>query len=67
MKILHVVGARPNFMKAAPVLRTIGGYSHIRQILVHTSQHYDDNMLELFFRELALPTPDVNLEVGPGS
>jgi len=67
MKILHVVGARPNFMKVAPVHRAIAAYPGIRQMLVHTGQHYDLNMSDIFFRELGLPAPDINLEVGSGS
>jgi UDP-N-acetylglucosamine 2-epimerase (non-hydrolysing) len=67
MKIIHVVGARPNFMKAAPVFRAIGRYAEIKQILVHTGQHYDINMSDIFFRQLGLPEPDINLEVGSGS
>ena len=64
--ILHVVGARPNFVKAAPVLRAIGQLG-IRQTLVHTGQHYDRNMSDVFFAQLEIPEPDVNLEVGSGS
>ncbi|MGA7513478.1 MAG: UDP-N-acetylglucosamine 2-epimerase (non-hydrolyzing) [Candidatus Sulfotelmatobacter sp.] len=67
MHILHVVGARPNFMKAAPVLHALGRQQHVRQSLVHTGQHYDANMSDVFFSQLAMPTPDVNLEVGSGS
>ena len=67
MKILHVVGARPNFMKAAPVHRALASRSSICQILVHTGQHYDFNMSDVFFQELGIPTPDVNLQVGSGS
>src|SRR5512133_1673778 len=67
MHILHVVGARPNFMKAAPVLRAIAAHSGIRQTLVHTGQHYDVNMSDVFFQQLDMPTPDVNLEVGSAS
>lgn len=67
MKILHVVGARPNFMKAAPVIRALSSYDGIDQTLVHTGQHYDVNMSEIFFRQLDIPEPDVNLEVGSGS
>jgi len=64
--ILHVVGARPNFVKAAPVLRAIG-FCGVRQTLVHTGQHYDRNMSEVFFTQLEIPEPDVYLEVGSGS
>jgi UDP-N-acetylglucosamine 2-epimerase (non-hydrolysing) len=67
MKLLHVVGARPNFMKAAPVLRALERIGGVQQILVHTGQHYDFNMSDVFFRELELRAPDVNLEVGSGS
>lgn len=67
MKVLHVVGARPNFMKAAPVMQALSCWIDVEQVLVHTGQHYDDNMSELFFQELGLPKPDVNLEVGSGS
>jgi UDP-N-acetylglucosamine 2-epimerase (non-hydrolysing) len=47
MKVLHVVGARPNFMKVAPVYRAVGNYPRIEQILVHTGQHYDLNMSDM--------------------
>ena len=67
MKLLHVVGARPNFMKAAPVMRALEQIGGMQQILVHTGQHYDFNMSDVFFRELELRIPDVNLEVGSGS
>ncbi|MFN8465844.1 MAG: UDP-N-acetylglucosamine 2-epimerase (non-hydrolyzing) [Caldilineaceae bacterium] len=67
MHILHVVGARPNFVKAAPVLQALTTYPNIRQTLVHTGQHYNTNMSDVFFRQLALPAPDVNLGVGSGS
>jgi UDP-N-acetylglucosamine 2-epimerase (non-hydrolysing) len=67
MQILHVVGARPNFMKAAPVMRALAGYPRVRQILVHTGQHYDANMSDVFFTQLGMATPDVNLGVGSGS
>ncbi|HZR58774.1 MAG TPA: UDP-N-acetylglucosamine 2-epimerase (non-hydrolyzing) [Terriglobales bacterium] len=66
MHILHVVGARPNFVKAAPVLRAIRNRG-VRQTLVHTGQHYDRDMSDIFFIQLDLPHPDVNLEVGSGS
>src|SRR4051795_4596502 len=64
--ILHVVGARPNFMKLAPVhaaLRERG----VRQSIVHTGQHYDAVMSEGILKELGLPEPDVNLGVGSGT
>jgi UDP-N-acetylglucosamine 2-epimerase (non-hydrolysing) len=64
--ILHVVGARPNFVKAAPVLRALRQRG-IRQTLVHTGQHYDRNMSEVFFTQLEIPEPDFNLAVGSGS
>jgi UDP-N-acetylglucosamine 2-epimerase (non-hydrolysing) len=67
MIILHVVGARPNFMKVAPVYRALGGHLQIRQILVHTGQHYDLNMSEIFFQQLGITEPQINLEVGSGS
>jgi len=67
MHILHVVGARPNFMKVAPVLRALATRSGIQQTLVHTGQHYDANMSDVFFEQLGMPAPDVNLEVGSGS
>src|SRR5882724_9406386 len=65
--ICHVVGARPNFMKAAPVMRALTSYPSVRQILVHTGQHYDVNMSDVFFQQLGMPAPDVNLQVGSGS
>jgi UDP-N-acetylglucosamine 2-epimerase (non-hydrolysing) len=66
MRILHVVGARPNFMKAAPVYRALAkrGYE---QILVHTGQHYDAMMSDVFFSGLEIPNPDESLNVGSGS
>jgi UDP-N-acetylglucosamine 2-epimerase (non-hydrolysing) len=67
MNVLHVVGARPNFMKAAPVLRALGNLNGIKQTLVHTGQHYDANMSDVFFSQLEMPSPDVNLGVGSGS
>ncbi len=68
LKILHVVGARPNFMKAAPIMREMAKYPHeFEQILVHTGQHYDANMSKVFFEELELPQPDIYLGVGSGS
>ena len=67
MHILHVVGARPNFMKAAPVLRALGTHSSARQTLIHTGQHYDAAMSDVFFQQLGMPAPDFNLGVGSGT
>jgi len=63
MKILLVVGTRPNFVKAAPIIREIEKYNDIEYLLVHTGQHYDDNMSKMFFNDLMLPMPNVNLNV----
>lgn len=73
MKIIHVVGARPNFMKAAPIIDafdqhnlTAGEHRRVQQLLVHTGQHYDREMSSLFFDQLGLPRPYVDLGVGSG-
>jgi len=72
MHILHVVGARPNFIKAAPVLRALAARAgvdriYLRQTLVHTGQHYDASMSDVFFQQLEMPHPDFNLGVGSGT
>lgn len=67
MKIVSVVGARPNFMKVAPFCRALNAYPEVKHILVHTGQHYDVRMSEQFFKELDIPNPDINLEIGSGS
>jgi len=67
-RILLVVGARPNFMKIAPIMRELGRFPDLfASTLVHTGQHYDAVMSEVFFKELGLPRPDVDLGVGSGS
>jgi UDP-N-acetylglucosamine 2-epimerase (non-hydrolysing) len=67
IKIICVCGARPNFMKIAPLIRTFKEDGHFEPFLVHTGQHYDEKMSKLFFDELGIPKPDINLEVGSGS
>jgi len=67
MRIICVAGARPNFMKIAPLIAEFNNHSEIEVFLVHTGQHYDEKMSDLFFRELGIPTPDENLGVGSGS
>lgn len=67
IKIIHVVGARPNFIKIASILRACQEAPEIESILVHTGQHYTENMSKAFFEELDIPVPDINLEVGSGS
>jgi len=64
MKLIHVVGARPNFMKAAPVWNAIIRMTDFDQMLVHTGQHYDNLMSDIFFKELQIPVPDYNLNIG---
>ena len=67
MKILNVVGARPNFMKIAPLIKQMRQYPDIVPVLVHTGQHYDATMAGQFFEELQIPEPDIALGVGGGS
>ena len=67
MKILYVVAARPNFMKVAPLLAAARRYPAAESLLVHTGQHYDAELSRVFFDDLGLPRPDVDLEVGSGS
>ena len=76
MKIISVVGARPNFMKIAPFVRAVENYNQtpdlptkrqVHHVLVHTGQHYDVSMSQAFFKALNIPDPDINLEVGSGS
>jgi UDP-GlcNAc3NAcA epimerase len=67
MKIVTVIGARPQFIKAATVSRLVAKQSNIEEIIVHTGQHYDVNMSEVFFDELAIPKPTYNLGIGGGT
>src|SRR3989338_1309626 len=67
MKIASIVGTRPNFMKIAPLVDEFKRHKHIEHILIHTGQHYDKEMSTLFFDDLGLPKPDINLGVGSGS
>src|SRR5439155_15071047 len=66
VKVIAVVGARPNFMKAAPVIEALRRRRDIDVLLVHTGQHYDREMSALFFEELGMPRPDLDLQVGSG-
>ena len=67
MNIFHIVGARPNFMKVAPVLNALKVRENVEQTLIHTGQHYDINMSDVFFQQLGIPAPDMNLAVGSGT
>ena len=67
MKAAIIVGARPNFMKAAPLIREFRKRPRLDTLLVHTGQHYDENMSRVFFEDLELPEPDIHLGVGSGS
>jgi UDP-N-acetylglucosamine 2-epimerase (non-hydrolysing) len=67
LKIINIVGARPNLPKIAPLMREMQRHPEIEPILVHTGQHYDAALSDIFFRQMGIPTPHVNLEVGSGS
>ena len=65
--IIHIIGARPNFIKAAPVITEMRKISNTKNLVLHTGQHYDNNMSDIFFDELEIPKPDYNLNVGSNS
>jgi len=67
VKIISLVGARPNFMKIAPLHRAFSKHPKIKSKIVHTGQHYDEKMSDIFFNQLELPKPDYYLGVGTGS
>jgi UDP-N-acetylglucosamine 2-epimerase (non-hydrolysing) len=67
VNVFHIVGARPNFIKMAPVINALKTRKHVVQTLIHTGQHYDANMSDVFFEQLGIPAPNVNLAVGSGS
>lgn len=67
IKVIGVCGARPNFMKIAPLMKAFETNGNFKAIVVHTGQHYDANMSKLFFDDLNMPRPDINLEVGSAS
>ena len=67
MNVFHIVGARPNFIKVAPVMNALKTRKHVVQTLIHTGQHYDANRSDVFFEQLGIPAPNVNLAVGSGS
>src|ERR1700741_2165209 len=67
LRIINIVGARPNLPKIAPLMREMQRHPEIEPVLVHTGQHYDPALSDIFFRQMGIPTPHVNLEVGSGS
>jgi len=67
MNLICVVGARPNFMKIAPLKRAFNSHPDINSLIVHTGQHYDEKMSEVFFNQLEIPSPKYNLGIGGGS
>ena len=67
LKIINIVGARPNFMKIAPLVKAMARHQDMKSCLVHTGQHYDDKLSEVFFKQLGIPSPDINLGIGSAS
>jgi UDP-N-acetylglucosamine 2-epimerase (non-hydrolysing) len=67
MRLACIVGARPNFMKIAPILRAFQPHHELEPVLIHTGQHYDKNLSDVFFEELGIRRPDISLGVGSGS
>ena len=67
LRVMHIVGARPNFIKAAPVIKSLDTFLDVENIILHTGQHYDKNMSEQFFIDLEIPKPDINLGIGGGT
>ena len=67
LKILNIVGARPNLPKIAPLIREMQRHSQIEPVLIDTGQHYDEKLSDIFIRQTGIPAPDTNLEVGSGS
>ena len=67
MRVANIVGARPNLMKVAPIIAEMRRFRDIEPLLIHTGQHYNNNMSEVFFKELGIPQPNYNLGVGSGT
>src|SRR5258708_26717386 len=66
-RILNIVGARPNLPKIAPIIREMQRHPEIEPLLLHTGQHYDENLSDIFFRQMGIPAPQTNLGVGSGT
>lgn len=67
MRVVSVIGARPQFIKAVVVSRALRAMPGLREVVIHTGQHYDDNMSRIFFEELEIPEPDYHLGIGGGT